>query len=622
MNYLEYKNKFKIQLNEQQEKAVLDTQGAILLLAVPGSGKTTVIVSRIGYMIYCLNIKPENILTLTYSVAASEDMKERFKKVFGEEQIEKIKFSTINSFCLTILKKYEKEYKTKIFKIIENPNKIINYIYHKITNEYPTENTIKEILGKISFAKNMMLDKNDIKEIKIEKINLYDIYTKYENYKIKNKLMDFDDQLNYAKIILEKFPSILKEIKIQYTYIQIDEAQDTSKLQHKIIKRITGNNIFMVGDEDQSIYKFRAAYPEALLEFEKNYKNSKILFMEKNYRSTEEILKIANKLIKQNKNRKNKNIISNVGKGKEIKLIELFNIEEQYRYIIKSLKKYKNQLAILYRNNSSAIILMEELKKQKIKFNIKEQENNFFSDKLINDIKNIIQYIIEPYNFKIFKKIYYKINCGISKIMIENIEKIIKNNNKENILEIILKNITLPLWQAKKIINIKREIKLLKNKNSFQIINAILDEIGYKRYIEGIESNISTYNQKINVILAIAKRNNKINKFLKELLELEKIIKQGSKTQSNITLSTIHSSKGLEYNKVIIIDMINGILPIISKSKIKDEKETKELKEQYEEEIRLFYVAITRAKRELEIITYKNDYLGKKEKSEFIEYIF
>ena len=206
--------------------------------------------------------------------------------------------------------------------------------------------------------------------------------------------------------------------------------------------------------------------------------------------------------------------------------------------------------------------------------------------------------------------------------MIENIEKIIKNNNKENILEIILKNITLPLWQAKKIINIKREIKLLKNKNSFQIINAILDEIGYKRYIEGIESNISTYNQKINVILAIAKRNNKINKFLKELLELEKIIKQGSKTQSNITLSTIHSSKGLEYNKVIIIDMINGILPIISKSKIKDEKETKELKEQYEEEIRLFYVAITRAKRELEIITYKNDYLGKKEKSEFIEYIF
>ena len=108
MNYLEYKNKFKIQLNEQQEKAVLDTQGAILLLAVPGSGKTTVIVSRIGYMIYCLNIKPENILTLTYSVAASEDMKERFKKVFGEEQIEKIKFSTINSFCLTILKKYEK----------------------------------------------------------------------------------------------------------------------------------------------------------------------------------------------------------------------------------------------------------------------------------------------------------------------------------------------------------------------------------------------------------------------------------------------------------------------------------------------------------------------------------
>ena len=124
------------------------------------------------------------------------------------------------------------------------------------------------------------------------------------------------------------------------------------------------------------------------------------------------------------------------------------------------------------------------------------------------------------------------------------------------------------------------------------------------------------------MILAIAKRNNKINKFLKELLELEKIIKQGSKTQSNITLSTIHSSKGLEYNKVIIIDMINGILPIISKSKIKYEKETKELKEQYEEEIRLFYVAITRAKRELEIITYKNDYLGKKEKSEFIEYIF
>ena len=295
----EFVNKYNLNLNEQQKEAVENINGKILLLAVPGSGKTTVIVSRIGYMIYCKNILPENILTLTYSVSATKDMKRKYSSIFGENN--KLQFRTINSFCVSVIREFERQTGRTAFTLFRNTEEILSHLYIRLKNDFPNETVIKDINSQIIYANNMLLKDSQIREIKNDNIDFYKIYKEYENYKIKNKIMDFDDQLKYAYTILKSYKNIRQKFMNRYAYINVDEAQDTSKIQHEIIKLLVNKNIFMVGDEDQSIYKFRAAYPKALLDFEKVYEDSKVLYMETNYRSTPEILQIANNFITERK---------------------------------------------------------------------------------------------------------------------------------------------------------------------------------------------------------------------------------------------------------------------------------------------------------------------------------
>lgn len=231
--FLKTKN---IQLNKQQKKAVENIEGKILLLAVPGSGKTTVIVTRIGYMIYVKNIKPQNILTLTYSVSAAKDMKERYESIFGKSN--DLNFRTIHSFCVMVLKEYERFTGRKAFKLIINTNEILARIYFKIKHDFANETIINELITQITYCKNCMLGTDKIREIENSNIDFYQIYCVYEEYKRQNRLMDFDDQLKYAYEILKVYPQILEKIKNRFKYINVDEAQDTSKLQHEIIKLI------------------------------------------------------------------------------------------------------------------------------------------------------------------------------------------------------------------------------------------------------------------------------------------------------------------------------------------------------------------------------------------------
>lgn len=613
------KQKYGIQLNKEQEKAVLSTEGAILLLAVPGSGKTTVIVTKIGYLLFCKQIPASSILTLTFSVSAAKDMKERFIKKFGKEKSQEVEFRTIHSFCYKILKEYEKEKKTKIFDLITNQNQVIAKLYAQITGEYANEVTIKEIITKIAYSKNKMLTKEEIEKIEIEDVNFRILYQRYEQYKRQHNQMDFDDQLLYAYQILKQYPDILAKFKKQYQYINIDEAQDTSKLQHEIIALLVTNNIFMVGDEDQSIYQFRAAYPQALLNFKTKYPNSKILLMQTNYRSSKEIVEISNNFIKQNTERMDKTIlVGSKVKGKKVKQIVFNTIQEQYDYVVKQSKKAKETLAILYRNNDSAIPLVEILKKNKIEFYLKEQEVNFFKDKMVKDIKDFLIFSKQMDNVELFKKIYYKINCGIRKEMVEKIQA---KKLKETIFDAIMQQEELLNWQMSKLVNTKRNIQELQHKNAYEAIMSILKDIGYEEYLQNKENQnqkASNYQQKLNIILGIAKRNKTIKNFLEVMQQLEDTIKQGGKKNANIIISTIHASKGLEYDKVMLIDVIDGILPMVSKIE-SDRQQQKEKKEQYEEEVRLAYVAMTRAKKELEMLSYQKDYRKETQTCQFLQ---
>ena len=612
----EFINKYNLNLNEQQKEAVENINGKILLLAVPGSGKTTVIVSRIGYMIYCKNILPENILTLTYSVSATKDMKRKYSSIFGENN--KLQFRTINSFCVSVIREFERQTGRTAFTLFRNTEEILSHLYIRIKNDFPNETVIKDINSQIIYANNMLLKDSQIREIKNDNIDFYKIYKEYENYKIKNKIMDFDDQLKYAYTILKSYKNIRQKFMNRYAYINVDEAQDTSKIQHEIIKLLVNKNIFMVGDEDQSIYKFRAAYPKALLDFEKVYEDSKVLYMETNYRSTPEILQIANNFIKQNVNRKDKNIIPYRASGQTVKITEIENYEDQYNYLLNILKDSNEQTAILYRNNESAIPIIDIFLKHNVNFKIKEGETVFFNHKVVNDIKNFIKFYFEPKNIKIFEEIYYKINCGISKNIMNKLKiKLNKLNNNANILDVLTTIDEVLFWQIRKINDIKLKMSLWRNKNTYEIINSILKELEYEEFIKRKKEEKNIYMQKINILLSIAKQNPDLKRFLIRLDELEEKIREGNKEDANIILSTIHSSKGLEYDNVILIDVIQGILPCIDKP---DSKNIEKLDE-YEEEVRLFYVGITRAKNVLKIFKYIKQFGNYVESSDFINEI-
>ena len=612
----EFVNKYNLNLNEQQKEAVENINGKILLLAVPGSGKTTVIVSRIGYMIYCKNILPENILTLTYSVSATKDMKRKYSSIFGENN--KLQFRTINSFCVSVIREFERQTGRTAFTLFRNTEEILSHLYIRLKNDFPNETVIKDINSQIIYANNMLLKDSQIREIKNDNIDFYKIYKEYENYKIKNKIMDFDDQLKYAYTILKSYKNIRQKFMNRYAYINVDEAQDTSKIQHEIIKLLVNKNIFMVGDEDQSIYKFRAAYPKALLDFEKVYEDSKVLYMETNYRSTPEILQIANNFIKQNVNRKDKNIIPYRASGQTVKITEIENYEDQYNYLLNILKDSNEQTAILYRNNESAIPIIDIFLKHNVNFKIKEGETVFFNHKVVNDIKNFIKFYFEPKNIKIFEEIYYKINCGISKNIMNKLKiKLNKLNNNANILDVLTTIDEVLFWQIRKINDIKLKMSLWRNKNTYEIINSILKELEYEEFIKRKKEEKNIYMQKINILLSIAKQNPDLKKFLIRLDELEEKIREGNKEDANIILSTIHSSKGLEYDNVILIDVIQGILPCIDKP---DSKNIEKLDE-YEEEVRLFYVGITRAKNVLKIFKYVKQFGNYVESSDFINEI-
>lgn len=381
MSYTAFKERFGIELNAQQEEAVQAIDGSVLLLAVPGSGKTTVLVNRLGYMILECGIAPENILTITYTDAATKDMKQRFAKKFGDQYGERVEFRTINGISQKILMFYGRQIGQKPYDIIDKKVQasLFKNIYKHVTKKFATEGDIKNIETGINYVKNMRLSGEQISKLKTDVEGFPDIYNLYQSELWKMKLMDFDDQMVYALMVLQKYPEVLQYFRNLYRYICVDEAQDTSKIQHDLIELLAGENgnLFMVGDEDQSIFGFRAAYPEALVSFEKRRKDARVLLMESNYRSNEEIVVAANDLIQDNKKRHEKKMVATRPSGGILRQIDVKSRKAQYSYLLKMAKDCDRETAILYRNNESALPLIDALEREQIPYRMKSREMTF-----------------------------------------------------------------------------------------------------------------------------------------------------------------------------------------------------------------------------------------------------
>lgn len=599
MTFAEFQNQFQICLNQQQLEAVQSVDGPTLLLAVPGSGKTTVLVTRLGYMIYCCGIIPESILTLTYTIAATKDMADRFIQIFDDHLSARLEFRTINGICAKVINYYGALIGKNAFELVtdeKNISGLLSSIYQKVENSFATESDLKSIRTLITYIKNMMLSEEEIRELeKVVDFKISEIYKIYCTEMRSRGLMDYDDQMTYAYRILKSSRETLAYFQQRYTYICVDEAQDTSKIQHAIIALLAANskNLFMVGDEDQSIYGFRAAYPEALLSFEQDYPDAKVFLMEENFRSNAKIVLAAAQFIQKNTLRYEKHMRAFRESGSDIEEIKLKNRKAQYNYLMKVAEGCKKQTAVLYRDNESALPLIDLLERNKISYKMRSAEFSFFTHRTVLDIQNIFRFALNSYDTESFMQIYYKINTYINK---KNAVKFCEISEKLNIsvLDAAVRFGHFPGYTVGSIKGLQTHLNKLLSEPADKAIYRIIHFMGYGDYLEraGIGDG------KLYILQVLGARESSPESFMNRMTELQLIIRNKQSDPScNFILSTIHASKGLEYDKVYLLDVADGVFPenVLKNPKKADSKE----REAYEEERRLFYVAATRAKNDL-----------------------
>lgn len=600
----EFSEKFLTHLNKQQREAAQTVNGAILLLAVPGSGKTTVLVTRLGYMVYCANIDPNSILTMTYTVNATKEMKQRFASMFGGEYADALEFRTINGLSAKIIDYYSRNHgKGQPFELLDNDGELarmVGKIYKKLNDEFATESTIKDIRTGITYIKNMMLTKEEIDSLDVGVAQMPEIYNQYCAELKRRGLMDYDDQMSYALMILNSYPAVLEHFQEKYRYICVDESQDTSKIQHAIIRLLAQKygNIFMVGDEDQSIYGFRAAYPDALMNFSNDYPNAKVLLIEQNYRSTSEIVDVANTFVSKNRFRYKKSIVPTRGNGLPIQVIDAVDRTTQYKYLFTVAQDCEVETAVLFRNNDSALPLIDMLERNDISYNCRQFDGIFFSHRIVVDITDIINFAYDPHDEDTFMRVYYKFGSPLAKKAATYACEQSKLTGKP-ILEELVKFPELSSYAKEGVINLLTLLPMITEGSGIKAIQLIWNVAGYGQYV--ITNKLDA--GKFITLCMLGENEASPRDLLRRLKELRDIIQNHANSSSNkLLLSTIHSSKGLEYDRVFLLDIFDGTLPSKSAPDASAQDEIK----QYEEDRRLFYVGMTRAKNELYLFNCRN----------------
>lgn len=644
MTWTEFRNRFSIQLNQQQESAVQSVEGPVLLLAVPGSGKTTVLVTRLGYMIFCKGIAPERILTVTYTVAATKDMAARFACRFGAEMAERLEFRTINGICARVIQYCSWKSGRTAFSLLTDEKRIaamLSGIYQRIEHSYPTESDLQNVRTLITFIKNRMLGEEEIRALeKDAEIQLLRIYKAYNAELREHQLMDYDDQMVYAYTMLQRFPWLREHFQQQYPYICVDEAQDTSKIQHAIIALLASRteNLFMVGDEDQSIYGFRAAYPDALLEFEQHHPGARVLLMEENFRSDASIVRAADRFIQKNTLRHEKHMQPARPKQREIREIPLANRKAQYSYLLKVAEdctaayaadpkrraagevqeradggpatdalhadrhRSSSPIAVLYRDHECALPLIDLLERNGVPYKMRNADIGFFTNRVVLDICNIIRLAENPLNTELFMQLYYKLGTYLRKQDAQSIADISQLEGL-SVWDVALKHGGLNAYTKGKVRAIQTHMRNMLKESAGRAVHRIVEYMGYREYMERSEIK----DTKLDILRILADQEDSPRHLVDRLEKLRQVLKEkSSERDCPFILSTIHASKGLEYDSVYLLDVIDGVLPAQIPKDLK--KAEKAELEAYEEERRLFYVGITRAKDQLYVFTMKTQH--------------
>ena len=607
-----------VHLNDVQKQAVIRVDGPLLLLASPGSGKTTTIIMRIGYMIEVLGIHPSRIKAVTFSKASANDMKARFAKFFPH--LPAVDFSTIHSLAYEVVRKKLMDDGVS-FALLEETSKnshlskkrILSEIFEQKNNTKITEDQLEELITYISFIKNKMLPEGEwaLPEVKVpKKVEIVKAYEHYKREGTHQLLIDFDDMLVMANDIFAHHPNILAIYERRYDYVLTDESQDTSAVQHAIIEKLVAKhqNLCVVADEDQSIYSWRGAEPEYLLNFKRVYPSAQLLFMTQNYRSSQNIVQAANTFIKRNKKRFDKNMMTENEEAEEISFQTLSNYRLQAAYLAKEIEDVKNAgtIAVLYRNNTSAIPVIDALDRAGIPFYMKDSSIRFFTHWVVEDVLNFMRLAYNTKNISIFEKLYRKMNGYITQNQFQSMLLI---DGDECVFTKLLKVPGLKDYQHDYIKRLRKTYHGIQFEKTLptDILAIIRKELGYEKALhkmsEGLGFNIEKLLDILDVLGLIANHTTTMTEFANRLKYLETLARSSHQAQNHpaVTLSTLHSSKGLEFDRVYIIDLIEGVLPNVKQEKVEDDPKAES---ELEEETRLFYVGITRAIRYLQLISY------------------
>ncbi len=585
-------------LNEEQKVAAKHIDGALLILAGAGSGKTKTITTRLAYLL-SQGIPPSSTLTLTFTNKAASEMRNRALEMIDDISYPPL-LCTFHKFGLIFLKfNIEKLGRNNNFVVIDTDDK------KRILKSFNHDLTISMISSEISRYKNSLITP-DIAYQKAEQKNykmIAKIYEQYENYKISNNLVDFDDLLVLTYRILDENEDLAREISRRYQYIMVDEYQDTNELQYNLLRKLclTHENLCVVGDDDQSIYGWRGANIKNILEFHNSFDDVKVIKLEKNYRSTNQILKAANALIEHNRQRIGKNLKSVIGDGKEIEYIESPDESYESRIVAKKIKKLiengvnPNEIAVLYRINALSRSLEDGLNKEGISYNMVGGVK-FYERAEIKDLISYLRVITNPHDDFSMKRIINKPKRGLGKV---TIDKIMKQafDKRVSIYEFIITNpkeiedITSKksFKELKYFVESLQSLKEIAEDSTYDFINEFENAFKIRDYYSNMADSVervSNIDEFYGLFRDFVKQNPgfSVEEFLNDLaLQSD----QDQIDSEYISIMSVHASKGLEFEYLFVTGLEEGFFPLIGDGS------------DIEEERRLGYVAITRAKKEL-----------------------
>ena len=612
-------------LNENQLKAVEHVDGPCMVLAGPGSGKTRVITYRIANMVVNKDIKPTSILAISFTKASSMEMKNRALALSNDFRMNKVTYGTFHSVFFRILRYFENY---NIESILDEKTKRIglkNILKGLNIENADDDETIGQVINEISYVKNELMDKRDFKSEVLTNDEFIKVYNYYEEYKEQINKIDFDDMLIKTYELLKNNKSALDRVRSAYRYILVDEFQDINKVQFEALKLIANpnNNIFVVGDEDQSIYGFRGSRPDFLLEFEEYFLNTNKVLLDINYRSKGEIIDIANRLIEKNENRYEKVIKCGQGNGANVNYISPEDSEEEAVYIAKDIKDKIQEdyteytdFAVIYRTNIQSRALVDVFMDMRIPFVVKDSIVTIYDHWAAQDILSYLKIGVNPNSNKDWIRIINKPFRYISK---DNLNLI---KDEPDFINALINKCDLHPKQVKTINDLDIDISYVNGLNPKNAISYIRTTLDYDRYILDYCTNrkIKTNGliEILNELESSATNFKTIQEYLDhiERVKSEIVDNKNNKETDGVIFTTMHSAKGLEFKNVYIIGANEGTIPHEKSYEIDDEEKKND---QIEEERRLMYVAITRAEENICISSPINKYGKRVSKSRFVE---